>query len=102
MSNNEPRIVSIQHLCRPSGAVSMAQAVESVSVDGPVICPLARHWISPRRWGQSRVKGGIEYRDLRNRWQNLLDGSNTFKAGRVMEWRQFAQFTDCALHLRSD
>src|SRR5712672_1948263 len=102
MRNDEPPMAPFQHLSRPRRAVRMAQAMEPVTVDSPIVGPPSRHRIGARSSGQSRMKSSIKHGHLRNRWQDFLDCSNALQAGRIVQRREFGQFTDRLLNLRGD
>ena len=45
--------------------------------------------------GKGGVKCGIKNNTLRQMWKNLLCQLNTFKIGRVMQWRQIQTLLKC-------
>src|SRR4029450_2344536 len=102
MGNNEPQVPPTDHLCRPAGAVRMAQSVETVTAHAPFARPLLRQRIGSGRLGRGGVKGRIKRRYLWDVWQDLLHRCNAVQAGRVVERRQFSQVPDRPLDLRRD
>src|SRR5437867_502177 len=102
MGNNEPQVPPADHLCRPAGAVRMAQSVETVTAHAPFARPLLRHRIGSGRLGQGCVEGRVKRRYLWDLWQDLLDRCNAVQAGRVVERRQLCQFPYRPLDLWRD
>ena len=102
MGNNEPQVPPTDHLCRPAGAVRMAQSVETVTAHAPFARPLLRHRIGSGRLGQGCVEGRVKRRYLWDLWQDLLDRCNAVQAGRVVERRQLCQFPYRPLDLWRD
>src|SRR2546426_3457245 len=102
MGNNEPQVPPADHLCRPAGAVRMAQSVETVTAHAPFARPLLRHRIGSGRLGQGCVEGRVKRRYLWDLWEDLLDRCNAVQAGRVVERRQLCQFPYRPLDLWRD
>src|SRR5262245_60233728 len=102
MSNNEPQVPPSGHLCRPAGAVRMAQSVETVTADAPFACPLLRHRIDAGRLGQRCVEGRVKRRYLWDLRQDLLQSCNAVQADWVVERSQFSQLSDRSLDLGRD
>src|SRR5438067_6857404 len=102
MRNNEPQISPTDYLRRLSGAVRMAQSVETVTADAPFACPLLRQRIGSSSLRQRCMKCSIECRYLWDLRQDLLDCVNALQTGWVVERCQLCQLFDFALNFGSD
>src|SRR5208282_725275 len=88
-----------QELSRPICAIPMIDAVESIAANA-TLEPLIRPRVDGSRQRHLAMKPGIEYSDLRNFPQKILDGLHTLQLSVDVERGKRRSTDDCLAHVR--